>query len=107
MVVRAKTPGQLSLDLNIVPPSLNEIIGNWNSVKGQHYQHLKQASVGQLRRRVRNLRNAEEHEQPLSTRLWNMSKGYSRWNKYELARTVMVMEWEIENYEKTGKVTEG
>ncbi|QGJ92994.1 hypothetical protein PBI_CHIDIEBERE_107 [Gordonia phage Chidiebere] len=59
-----------------------------------------------IKRMIRNLRN-EVRPNELSTRLWNMSKGYSRWDREKLKRVAVAMRWEIQNYTETGRVTDG
>lgn len=95
-------PGQqLALDLNIQPP-FPEMARSMPQLTRQY--NVRTAE--QLKRVIRHLRN-EVRPYELGVRLWNMSKRYSRMDKQQLVRVAVAMNWEIENYKQTGKVTEG
>lgn len=101
MASQVEQPEQLQLELNVLP-TISEIIGE-SQKNLTYYRILRSRSVKQLKAYIRKLRN-DEHDQVLSAWLWNISKGYSRWDKMEMVRTVMWMEWQIADYARTGKV---
>ena len=95
---------QLTLDLNIQPPVAEMLRYDSDLMRFQRQLMMRNADM--VRRMIRNTRN-EVHPGSLSTRLWNMSKGYSKMNRTTLVQTAIRMTWEIKNYKKTGKVTNG
>lgn len=95
---------QLTLDLNIQPPVAEMLRYDSDLMRFQRQLMMRNADM--IKRMIRNTRN-EVHPGPLSTRLWNMSKGYSRMTRTELVQVVIRMTWEVNNYKKTKKVTDG
>ena len=91
------------LDLNVLP-TVHEVFRAAH--ERREWTRLHSHRMEMLLTRVRYLRNAE-YDPALAKRVDEFTKGYSKMYKSELIRVILYTEWEIEHFEKTGKVTIG
>lgn len=104
MVTHAEVPGQLQLELNILP-RMQDIFNCSDEKKRARNRRLYQLTTKQLKASIRRIRDDSAHDATLKRRLREMSKGYNTWHKTRLIRTTILMEWQVENYQTTGAVT--
>lgn len=94
---------QLALPMDDVRPPMCEIIQD-SQQWSQRLRLLRVMPKPMVTRRINSLRN-QELPKELHLHLWRMSRGYSKLTHHDLWRLAFNMEWEIEHFEETGRLT--